>query len=245
MKRILIVGATSAIAEATAREFAARGEALFLVARNAAALRAIADDLALRGAASVGIGVFEARELEGLPSLIDAAVQHLNGLDQALIAHGTLSDQGACEASMELLREEFMTNALSVMVLSLLLARYFIAQGHGVIAAISSVAGERGRQSNYLYGAAKAAVSTFLSGLRQQLYPKGVWVVTIKPGFVATPMTAAFKKGVLWASPARVARDIVHAMDRGTPVIYTPGFWRLIMALVRAVPEAMFRRMHG
>jgi decaprenylphospho-beta-D-erythro-pentofuranosid-2-ulose 2-reductase len=245
VKRILIVGATSAIAEATAREFAARGDALFLVARNAAALQAIADDLRLRGASVLGTAVFEARELEAFPALIDAAVLCLGGLDQALIAHGTLSDQGACEASVELLREEFMTNALSVMALSLLLARHFTAQDHGVIAAISSVAGERGRQSNYLYGASKAAVSTFLSGLRQQLYPKGVWVVTIKPGFVATPMTAAFKKGVLWATPAHVARDIVRAMDRGTPVLYTPWFWRPIMALVRSVPERIFRRMGG
>jgi hypothetical protein len=242
MKRILLVGATSAIAEAAAREFAARGDALFLLARNAAAVQAIADDLRLRGAAQVASASFDAREFQSFPALIDAAVQRLGGLDQALIAHGTLTDQSAGAASPELLRAEFETNALSVMALSLLLARYFSAQGHGVIAAISSVAGERGRQSNYLYGAAKAAVSTFLSGLRQQLYAKGVRVVTIKPGFVSTPMTAAFRKGLLWASPARVARDIVRAMDRGTPVIYTPWFWRPVMALVRFVPESVFRR---
>jgi hypothetical protein len=177
--------------------------------------------------------------------LVDAAVQRLDGLDQALIAHGSLSAQAACETSTAMLHEEFMTNALSVMALALALARHFTAQGHGVIAAISSVAGERGRQSNYLYGASKAAVSTFLSGLRQQLYAKGVRVVTIKPGFVDTPMTAAFKKGMLWATPARVARDIVRAMDRGTPVLYTPWFWRPIMALVRCVPENLFRRMRG
>jgi hypothetical protein len=242
MKRILLVGATSAIAEAAAREFAARGDALFLLARNAAAVQAIADDLRLRGAAQVASASFDAREFQSFPALIDAAVQRLGGLDQALIAHGTLTDQSAGAASPELLRADFETNALSVMALSLLLARYFSAQGHGVIAAISSVAGERGRQSNYLYGAAKAAVSTFLSGLRQQLYAKGVRVVTIKPGFVSTPMTAAFRKGLLWASPARVARDIVRAMDRGTPVIYTPWFWRPVMALVRFVPESVFRR---
>jgi len=242
MKRILLVGATSAIAEAAAREFAARGDALFLLARNAAAVQAIADDLRLRGAAQVASASFDAREFQSFPALIDAAVQRLGGLDQALIAHGTLTDQSAGAASPELLRADFETNALSVMALSLLLARYFSAQGHGVIAAISSVAWERGRQSNYLYGAAKAAVSTFLSGLRQQLYAKGVRVVTIKPGFVSTPMTAAFRKGLLWASPARVARDIVRAMDRGTPVIYTPWFWRPVMALVRFVPESVFRR---
>jgi hypothetical protein len=245
VKRILIVGATSAIAEATAREFAARGDSLFLAARNLAALQAIAEDLRLRGAAAVGTADFNAQQMQGFASLIEAAAAHLGGLDQALIAHGSLSDQGACEASTQLLRDEFTTNALSVMALSLLLARHFGAQGHGLIAAISSVAGERGRQSNYVYGAAKATVSTFLSGLRQQLHARGIRVVTIKPGFVSTPMTAAFKKGVLWASPARVARDIVRAMDRGTPVIYTPWFWRPIMVLVRAVPEAIFRRMRA
>jgi decaprenylphospho-beta-D-erythro-pentofuranosid-2-ulose 2-reductase len=108
---------------------------------------------------------------------------------------------------------------------------------------ISSVAGDRGRQSNYVYGTAKAAVTAFTSGLRQRLYPKGVRVVTIKPGFVSTPMTAAFKKGALWATPASVAADIVRAMDRGTAVIYTPWFWRPIMWLIRSVPETVFRRL--
>jgi short-subunit dehydrogenase len=124
------------------------------------------------------------------------------------------------------------------------LSNRFEAQGSGVIAIISSVAGDRGRQSNYVYGSAKAAVSAFASGLRQRLYPKGVRVVTVKPGFVDTPMTAAIKrKGALWATPDRVARDIVRAMDRGTPVIYTPWFWRIIMFVIRSVPETVFRRL--
>jgi decaprenylphospho-beta-D-erythro-pentofuranosid-2-ulose 2-reductase len=243
MQRILIVGATSAIAEATARQFAARGDSLFLAARNAAALQALADDLQMRGAVIAGTAVIDARELETLAGVVDAAVRSLAGLDQALIAHGTLSNLSACEASVALLHEEFTVNALSVMALSLRLASLFSAQRHGVIAVISSVAGDRGRQSNYVYGAAKASVTAFLSGLGQKLNSCGVKVVIIKPGFVSTPMTAAFKKGALWASPARVARDIRHAMDRGTPVIYTPGFWRLIMAIVRAVPEIIFRRL--
>jgi short-subunit dehydrogenase len=105
------------------------------------------------------------------------------------------------------------------------------------------VAGDRGRQSNYVYGSAKAAVTAFTSGLRQRLYPKGVRVLTIKPGFVSTPMTAAFKKGVLWATPAKVAADIVRAMDRRSSVIYTPWFWRPIMWVIRSVPETVFRRL--
>ena len=243
MHRILIVGATSAIAEATAREFAARGDSLFLAARNVAALQALADDLRLRGARIAGTATIDALDAISLEGLVDTARQALDGLDQALIAHGTLSDQNACEASAELLREEFTINALSVMTLCLPLAKHFQSQRSGVIAVISSVAGDRGRQSNFVYGSAKAAVTAFLSGLGQRLQSSGVKVVVIKPGFVSTPMTAAFKKGALWASPARVARDIRRAMDKGTAVVYTPWFWRPVMFMVRSVPETIFRRL--
>ncbi len=243
MKRILIMGATSAIAEATARRFASRGDALFLVARDAPRLQAIADDLKLRGAQMAHTHVLDARDLDAYPSMLDAAAAQLGGIDAALIAHGTLSDQAACQTATDLLVQEFATNALSVMVLCTHLANRFEAQRHGVIAVISSVAGDRGRQSNYVYGAAKAAVTAFTSGLRQRLYPLGIAVVTIKPGFVATPMTAAFKKGLLWASPDTVSKSIVHAMDKGTPVVYVPWFWRPIMWLVASVPEFTFRRL--
>jgi decaprenylphospho-beta-D-erythro-pentofuranosid-2-ulose 2-reductase len=243
MKRILIMGATSAIAEATARRFAARGDALFLVGRNALRLQAIADDLKLRGAQMAQTYPLDACEMDRYPNMLDAAAAQMGGIDAALIAHGTLSDQAACQASIDLLMQEFATNALSVMALCTHLANRFQAQSHGVIAVISSVAGDRGRQSNYVYGAAKAAVTAFTSGLRQRLYPRGVSVVTIKPGFVATPMTASFKKGILWASPDAVARSIERAMDRGTAVVYAPWFWRPIMWVVTSVPEFMFRRL--
>jgi short-subunit dehydrogenase len=243
MQKILIVGATSAIAEASARVLAARGDALFLAGRDALRLQAIAADLKVRGAGLTDTHVFDARAVDRFQDLLEAATQRLGGLDAALIAYGTLSDQAACQRSTDLLREEFDVNALSVMALCTHLANRFETQGHGTIAVISSVAGDRGRQSNYVYGSAKAAVTAFTSGLRQRLYPKGVRVVTIKPGFVSTPMTAAFKKGALWATPAAVAADIVRAMDRGTAVLYTPGFWRPIMWIIRSVPETVFRRL--
>jgi hypothetical protein len=243
MKRILIMGATSAIAEATARRFASRGDALFLVARNAQRLQAVADDLKIRGAHMTPTYLLDACEMGGYSNMLDAAAVQMGGIDAALIAHGTLSDQLACQVSIDLLLQELATNALSFMALCTHLANRFEAQRHGVIAVISSVAGDRGRQSNYVYGAAKAAVTAFTSGLRQRLDPHGVSVVTIKPGFVATPMTAAFKKGLLWASPDTVARSIVNAMDKGTAVVYAPWFWRPIMWVVTSVPEFMFRRM--
>jgi short-subunit dehydrogenase len=243
MKRALIMGATSAIAEAAARRMAERGDALFLVARNAERLAAVAEDLKIRGAAQVASATLDARRIEDYAQLLDSARTSLGGLDVALIAHGRLTDQSACEADPSLLADEFQVNAVSVMALSLHLASHFAAQRHGVIAVISSVAGDRGRQSNYIYGASKAALTAFLSGLRQKLRPLGVSVVTIKPGFVISPMTAAFKHGALWATPDVVARDIVNAMDRGAAVLYTPWFWRPIMAIIRAIPERIFRRI--
>jgi short-subunit dehydrogenase len=243
MQRILIVGATSAIAEATARLFAARGDALMLAGRSGPRLQAIAEDLVVRGAKQADTFIFDARAYERIPALLQAATERLGGLDAALIAHGTLSDQIACQRSVERLREEFDVNALSVMALCTDLASQLESQGRGVIAVISSVAGDRGRRSNYVYGSAKAAVTAFTSGLRQRLYSKGVRVVTIKPGFVDTPMTAAFKKGALWATPASVAAAIVRAMDGGKSVIYTPWFWRPIMWIIRSVPESLFRRL--
>jgi decaprenylphospho-beta-D-erythro-pentofuranosid-2-ulose 2-reductase len=243
VKRILIIGATSAIAEATARRFARRGDSLFLVARNAQRLQAIADDLSVRGAQMARAYVLDAQQIDRYPAMLAAAVAQMGGIDAALIAHGTLSDQLACQNSVELLLQEFAVNGLSFMALCTNLANHFEAQRHGVIAVISSVAGDRGRQSNYVYGSAKAAVATFASGLRQRLSSKGVGVVTIKPGLVSTPMTAAFKKGALWASPETVAASIVRAMDRGAAVIYTPWFWRPIMWVIKAIPESIFRRL--
>jgi short-subunit dehydrogenase len=243
MKRILIIGATSAIAEACARRFAARGDALFVTGRNRARLQAVADDLQVRGAASVQSHELNAADIERIPAMLEAAAASMGGIDAALIAHGTLSDQAACQESVELLLKEHTVNALSVMALCTELANRFERQRHGVIAVISSVAGDRGRASNYVYGTAKAAVSAFTSGLRQRLFASGVRVVTIKPGFVDTPMTAAFAKGLLWASPATVAGSIVRAMDRGASVLYTPWFWWPIMAIIRAIPESLFRRL--
>lgn len=243
MKRVLIMGASSAIAEAVARRMAQRGDSLFLVARNTERLAATADDLRLRGAARVGIATMDAKRIAEYGDLIETARKSLEGLDMALIAHGRLTDQTACEADPTLLEEEFMVNAVSTMALSLHLASYLASQRQGVIAVISSVAGDRGRQSNYIYGAAKAALSAFLSGLRQKLHPMGVSVLTIKPGFVVSPMTATFKHGLLWSSPDTVARDIVRAMDLRAAVLYTPWFWRPIMVIVRAIPEWVFRRI--
>jgi short-subunit dehydrogenase len=243
MRKALIVGATSAIAEAVARIFAERGDALFLVGRNSAALATIAADLRVRGAKEVGVETLDANDLDGHEPMLDRAEQFLGGMDTVLIAYGTLSDQKACERSAALTVKEIGNNAVSVAALLTSVATRFEQRRAGSIAVISSVAGDRGRQSNYVYGSSKALVTAFLSGLRQRLYKAGVAVITIEPGFVDTPMTAAFPKGPLWAKPQQVAAGIVRAIDRSASVVYLPGFWRLIMFIIRAIPETVFRRL--
>lgn len=244
MKKILIIGATSAIAQATARLYAARGDALFLVARDGDRLAAVAADLAVRGAMRAATATLDVTDAAAHAVVLDAAWRELGDIDIALIAHGTLSDQAQCQSSVETLRQEFEVNALSTMALLTLLANRMEARGAGTLAVVSSVAGDRGRASNYVYGAAKAALSAFLSGLRQRLAKAHVNVLTIKPGFVDSPMTAQFaNKGALWAQPARIAAGIVAAIDRGRGVVYLPWFWRPIMAVIRAIPEPLFKRV--
>ena len=243
MQRILIIGATSAIAEATSRLWAVRGDTLFLVGRSAERLDVIAADLRVRGAASVSCFVMDVCERAGHEAMLDAAVAVMGGIDVALIAHGSLPDQKACEASVGRTLEEVDTNALSVIALATLLAQRFEVQRSGCLAVISSVAGDRGRQSNYVYGAAKGMVSLFLQGLRNRLSKCGVQVLTVKPGFVDTPMTAAFPKGALWAKPEAIAHGIVQAVDRRRDEVYLPGFWRLIMAIIRHIPERIFKKL--
>lgn len=243
MKRILIIGATSAIAEATARLWAVRGDALFLVGRRAERLNAIADDLRVRGAASVACFTMDACDAAAHAPMIGAAQAAMGGLDIALIAHGSLPDQPACEASVELTLQEIDVNGLSVIALATRLGAILSVQGSGSLAVISSVAGDRGRQSNYVYGAAKGMVSIFLQGLRNRLAKQGVQVLTIKPGFVDTPMTASFKKGALWARPEDIARGIVGAVERKADEVYLPGFWWLIMVVIRHIPERFFKKL--
>ncbi|MEG2804460.1 SDR family oxidoreductase [Stenotrophomonas sp.] len=242
MQKILIIGATSAIAEAVARRYAARGAALFLVARNPARLSVIAADLAVRGAAQVSDYVLDINDLAGHAGMVEQAWATLGAPDVVLVAHGTLPDQAACEASVAVFLSEFATNGSATMALLAPIANRMADAGSGTLAVITSVAGDRGRQSNYAYGAAKAATSAFLSGLRQRLFKRGVGVVDIRPGFVDTPMTAHLRKGPLWASPDQVAKRIVAGIGRRTPVLYAPGFWRLIMWVIRLLPQAVFNR---
>ncbi|MEM9251877.1 MAG: SDR family oxidoreductase [Planctomycetota bacterium] len=243
MSNALIIGAHSAIATAVARRLAARGDTLCLVARDADRLADLAADLTTRGAAEVHTAELDVLNVDRHDAALAAAAEALGTIDLALIAHGTLPDQSACEADAELARRAFDINATSVISLLTPLAERMAKQGSGTIAVIGSVAGDRGRQSNYVYGSAKAAVAAFTQGLRQRLFKDGVHVVTVKPGFVDTPMTADFPKGPLWAKPDTIARGILRAVDRRQNTVYLPWFWRWIMTLICLIPEPIFKRM--
>lgn len=246
MRRIIIFGATSAIAHATARLWAARGASFFLVGRNEQKLLAVTQDLQTRSAAGAVVASARADldDTAGHAALLAAGVEALGGLDIVLIAHGTLPDQASCQASASAMLAQLHTNGVSVVSLCTLVASRLETQGNGCLAVITSVAGDRGRQSNYAYGAAKGLVSRFLQGLRHRLAPLGVAVMDIRPGFVDTPMTAALdKRGPLWADPGRVASDILRGVDRRRSVVYAPWFWRYIMLVVVHVPERLFNRL--
>jgi decaprenylphospho-beta-D-erythro-pentofuranosid-2-ulose 2-reductase len=246
LNRVIIFGATSAIAEQAARQLVAQGASLYCVGRNSEKLKALLDDLRVRAGDHQRIdgAVADLTDYGQHAQLIDAAEHLLGGLDGVLIAHGTLPDQQACQANATRTRQEIETNALSVISLLTLLANRFEQQQRGVIAVISSVAGDRGRQSNYVYGAAKGMVTLFLQGLRNRLAKANVDVVTIKPGFVDTPMTADVdKSGPLWAKPEQIAKGIIEAMQNGKGEVYLPWFWWGIMLIIRRIPETLFKRM--
>lgn len=243
MKKILIIGATSAIAEATGRIWAQRGDELFLVARNEERLNLLTKDLKVRGSSQVYSYFMDANNFDQHSSMLDRAFGVLGTIDIVLIAHGSLSNQKECEQSIDLTMQEIKTNALSGIALLTHLASRFEIQRSGTIAVISSVAGDRGRASNYVYGSAKAMVTTFTSGLRQRLYKSGVSVVTIKPGFVDTPMTAKFKKGFLWIKPTAIARSIAVACEEKNGDVYVPGFWMIIMLVIKKIPESLFIKL--
>ena len=245
MKRILVIGATSAIATACCRLWAEQGHELFLVARDAEKLQQTAQDLEARGAKSVNSFTMDVLDTPQHALMLQQCISTHRQIDIALVAHGTLPDQAACEQDAELALQEFSINGSSVISLLSLLAEQFTLQRCGSLAVISSVAGDRGRPSNYLYGSAKAAVSAFCEGLHARLFKIGVHVITIKPGFVDTPMTQGLTlPKVLVVPPEYVAKQIVSAINNKKAVLYTPRFWALIMLIIRSIPNFIFKRLN-
>lgn len=245
-QRIVIFGATSAIAAACAHQWVKCGNNVFLVGRNEKKLENLLTNLRQGASPEQTIEGISAdlNEFKLQEALFTQAEQVLGGVDLVLIAHGTLPDQHACEQSVALTMEEIRTNALSVIALLTIAANRMEIQGSGTLVVITSVAGDRGRGSNYVYGSAKGMVILFLQGLRSRLARRGVDVITIKPGFVDTPMTAHIEeKGLLWAKPETIADGIVTAVEKKQNVVYLSNLWRWIMLIIRHIPEGIFKRL--
>jgi decaprenylphospho-beta-D-erythro-pentofuranosid-2-ulose 2-reductase len=241
---VLVLGATSGIARATAAALARRGYALYLAGRAADEVERVATDLALRHRVTVHHGHFDALAVRTHGAFVRRVAEEAKPpLVGAVVAFGTLGDEDAAHREFKEADAILRVNLNSAVSVLTQLATLMEDRGGGFLVGISSVAGDRGRKGNYCYGAAKAGLSAFLSGLRARLAGKGVRVVTVKPGFVDTAMTFGRPGMFLVASPDDVGERIARAVERGTPVLYVPWFWRWIMLVIRAVPERLFMRM--
>lgn len=239
---VLILGATSAIARGAAAAFARRGHPLYLAARDLPELERIAADLAIRHGVPVRCGAFDVEAYAAHQGFLESVVREMNGLEGVLLASGYLGDPLAARnfASGARVIAINFTGAASILGLC---ADHLEKARSGFIIGITSVAGDRGRQSNYVYGAAKGALSIFLQGLRNRLFPAGIRVITVKPGFVDTAMTFGMPGLFLVASPAAVGESIVKCLAGSADVVYLPWFWRYIMLIIRSIPEAVFKRL--
>jgi decaprenylphospho-beta-D-erythro-pentofuranosid-2-ulose 2-reductase len=237
-KKILVLGATSGIAEATCRIWAAQGAQMFLIARNPEKLAAVAADLKIRGAAYVGTAVADLDDTEKHAELLSHAVNSLTGMDVAYLAYGILGDQPRAEQEFEHAAQILHSNFVAPVSLLTWLANFCVQRHAGVLAVISSVAGDRGRKSNYLYGSSKAGLTAFLGGLRNRIDREGVTVLTIKPGPVKTAMTASMK------GSEKLAATIANAIDKRADNLYVPFQWQPIMFVIRNIPDRIFKKLN-
>ncbi len=219
------------------------GAHLYLVARTASKLEAVACDLETRGATVVAT-LMDLDDCAAHPQMLASAAATLGNVEFALIAHGVLGDQELAQADYAVAEAILRTNFLSAVSLSTWLGNYFEARQQGVLGVISSVAGDRGRKSNYVYGASKGALNIFLDGLRNRVDRRGVQILTIRPGFVSTPMTAHLPKNALFAHPSAIADGILKAIVQRKDIVYLPPIWALIMLMVRSIPQSIFKKMN-
>ncbi len=243
-RKILVLGATSGIAEATCRIWATQGASLFLVARNAEKLAAVAADLRTRGASYVDTAVADLDDTDQHPTLLAHAINSLTGLDVAYLAHGILGDQARAEQDFNTAAQILHTNFMAPVSLLTWLANFCVQRHAGTLAVISSVAGDRGRKSNYVYGSSKAGLSAFLGGLRNRVDREGVTVLSIKPGPVKTAMTAGMKGSEKFANVDSVAKSIVSAIDAKKDNLYVPLQWQPIMFVIRNIPDRIFKKLN-
>jgi decaprenylphospho-beta-D-erythro-pentofuranosid-2-ulose 2-reductase len=243
--KVIILGATSAIAEATARLYAAEGAELLLIGRQEERLAATADDLRLRGATRADTALRDLADTGDPTASFAGFIETLGGVDHVLLAYGVLGDQKTAEHDAVAAQTSFAINFTSAAAWLLAAADVLEQQGKGSLVVLGSVAGDRGRRANYVYGAAKAGLATLVEGIAHRWSEKGLRAVVIKPGPVITPMTEGYasRKGLMWATPETVALIVRRAADRGGPVVYAPWFWRWIMLIIRFLPAPIFNRL--
>ncbi len=237
MVTILVVGASSAIAKCVIRELCSKDVSFIFAGRDISTLNDMAKDSVLRGAVGASAVHFDASDSASVSKLIPTILSRVQQIDICLVAHGILPDQTKCNEDSDYLQTQYQVNFLSVIGICNDVAGHFENNQQGCLAVISSVAGDFGKQSNYAYGSAKAALNIYLQGLRSRLYRNNVRVLTIKPGFVDTPMTQDFKKGFMWAEPQAIAKQIVKTLSRGNGEYYLPGYWRIVMFVFKHIPE--------
>lgn len=244
MKNILVIGATSAIAQAFVRSMAVGDNRLVLVARDIDKLNAVKNNIRIKNDVNIATFVLDVNHHDKIDDMLNSAKSFLEHINIILIAHGTLPNQEKCNSNINLARQEFNTNATSTILLCQKIGNLLEKQKSGLLAVITSVAGDRGRQSNYIYGSAKGAVNIFLQGLRNRLTKSDVSVLTVKPGFVDTPMTAHLSKNPLFSKPDTIAKGIVRAINKNkSKEIYLPGYWRIIMFIIKAIPGKIFNKL--
>ena len=242
--RLIVLGATSAIAIATARLHAKDGAVILLVGRDQVRLDQIAADLKIRGAERVETAITDLAGPQDAQAQFDGFVEQIGGVDQILLAYGILGEQGKAERDLVAAEEILRVNFNSAAAWTLAAADVFERQGRGTLVVIGSVAGDRGRRANYIYGAAKAGLAALVEGIAHRFADKGPRAVLIKPGPTVTPMTEGMdRKGLLWAKPEQIALIAYNRSKRGGPIAYAPGFWRLIMLIIRHLPSTLFNRM--
>lgn len=242
--RVLILGASSGIAQATARLYAAEGARIGLAGRNLPRLSAIADDLSARGAAATEIFDVDFTAPDAAAALA-GMIAGLGGLDHAILAYGLLGNQTAADRDEAAALEIIDVNFRSAAAWTLAVASHLEQRGSGSLVVLGSVAGDRGRRSNYVYGAAKGGLAVLVQGISHRFRGRGPRVVVVKPGPTDTAMTAGMAKGgPLWATPETVAALVRKAAESGGPVVYAPARWRLIMAIIRNVPSSIFNKMN-
>ncbi len=241
---IVILGATSAIAHSVSKCYVAKDVNFILVARNNEKLDIVAQDLISIGAGSVEKYTLDFDNYKKQSDFVHYIESKGIVIDLLFLAYGVLHTQIDCEKNISNTIEQINSNYNSVIVLLTMISPLLEKNQRGCIAVITSVAGDRGRKSNFIYGSAKAGVTTFLEGLRYKLFESGVSVVTLKPGFIDTPMTEDYKKGLLWVSSDVAANYIVKAISRKKAIAYIPPFWFWIMFVIRLIPNFIFRKLN-